>query len=437
MRYKITNFYFNKKLKFFLLNILVFNTILTNSILSATYKMSISDISLLSTKSVEVSVYIENVGDPFTLTSYQCAFRINQELDLTNISFQYIEGSSELANKPDLDFGVYTSDGITELTFVSFIGNDVISSKTRVGTFILELNFNILDIFALDLQWDFDGSISTIITGEGFANITNPSSHVSLFPSTETNNSEKLNIIGVTASSTTDVNTSPEGVIDGKIVSDGDMNARWATQPMPATLVFDLGEKMVVNKTRFAFGNYDLGRIYQYTVRISVDMNNWVDVLTNVSSKAEEWSEESFSSVEGRYVELEFISSTNNSGQWANLWEAELWGEGSANSVEDEEDIEEVVDEEAIPSEYGMSQNYPNPFNPTTKIEVKMKENGSTRLDVYNLIGERVLAVLDTELSAGVHEVNIDGSSLASGIYIYKLSVGNQFTQIKKMNLIK
>ncbi len=48
-----------------------------------------------------------------------------------------------------------------------------------------------------------------------------------------------------------------------------------------------------------------------------------------------------------------------------------------------------------LPSDYGISQNYPNPFNPSTKVEVRMKESGSARLDVYNLLGERVLAVLD------------------------------------------
>ncbi|MCB9211736.1 MAG: T9SS type A sorting domain-containing protein, partial [Ignavibacteriales bacterium] len=72
-----------------------------------------------------------------------------------------------------------------------------------------------------------------------------------------------------------------------------------------------------------------------------------------------------------------------------------------------------------------------------TKVEVKMKDNAVARLEVYNLIGEKVLAVLDEELSAGIHEINIDGSRLASGVYIYQLIVDNKFSQVKKMNLIK
>jgi hypothetical protein len=103
-----------------------------------------------------------------------------------------------------------------------------------------------------------------------------------------------------------------------------------------------------------------------------------------------------------------------------------------------ESDVLISVDEkEELPTEFKLEQNYPNPFNPTTKVEVKMKESGSARLDIYNLLGEKVLAVVDSELSAGVHEINIDGSSLASGIYIYKFDIEGRFSQIKKMNLIK
>ena len=114
----------------------------------------------------------------------------------------------------------------------------------------------------------------------------------------------------------------------------------------------------------------------------------------------------------------------------------EVYGIGGTAAVEDNTE-EETVNEETIPSEFGISQNYPNPFNPTTKVEVRMKESGSARLDVYNILGEKVLSVLDEELSAGFHEVNIDGTRLASGIYIYALNIDNKFSQTKKMNLIK
>ncbi|MBK7980697.1 MAG: T9SS type A sorting domain-containing protein [Ignavibacteriae bacterium] len=68
---------------------------------------------------------------------------------------------------------------------------------------------------------------------------------------------------------------------------------------------------------------------------------------------------------------------------------------------------------------------------------MKMKETGVVKLDVYNILGEKVLAVLDEELSGGIHEIDIDGSRLASGTYIYQLNIDGKFSQVKKMNLIK
>jgi hypothetical protein len=397
--------------------------------------MTIEDIHVLDSQSIEASVFIDNIGDELVITSYQCALSINQNFDRSSLLLYYVEGSSELINEPNLFVGVTDIDGPTELTFVSYIGNDIVNSKTLVGKFVLQGNIDISTINLLSIQWDFEGTISTIITGKNFDNITNPASHESLFQETkDETNAQKLEIASVSASSTTDTTTSPNGVIDGKCFCDGDANARWATQTIPSSLFFDLGEKKMINKTRFSFFYFNQGRTYQYNVKVSNDMENWVEVLSNISSSDEEWSEESFDAIDARYLELEIIGSTNNTGNWANVWEAEIFGTNSTTGIEQDEQLAEQL---TLPNEYGISQNYPNPFNPSTKVEVMMKESGSARLDVYNLLGEKVLAILDEDLSAGVHEVSIDGSQLASGIYIYKLDIENRFSQVKKMNLIK
>jgi hypothetical protein len=417
---------------FFILLFLINTLIFANP----TYRMSIEEISVLSSSKIQASVYIENVGDNVILTSYQCALSINQTLDLSSLSLKYVEESSELLNEPDLYVGIDNIDGPSELTFVSYIGSDIISKKTLVGKFTLEGNIDISNINLLDIQWDFEGTISTIITGKDFENITDPAGHISIFGDPEEPaETTSLNIVNVAASSTTDENTSPQGVIDGLCSCDGDENARWATQGMPASLMFDLGQMSQISGTRISFYNFAEGRIYQYNIKVSSDNENWTTVLENVNSKSEEWSNEEFSSIDGRYVELEILSSTGpNTGNWANVWEVEIWGIGTPKSVEEEE---EVLAEETIPSEYGISQNYPNPFNPTTNVKVMMKESGSAVLNVFNLLGEKVESVLDEELSAGEHVVSIDGSRLASGMYIYQLIVDNKFTQVKRMNLIK
>lgn len=89
-----------------------------------------------------------------------------------------------------------------------------------------------------------------------------------------------------------------------------------------------------------------------------------------------------------------------------------------------------------IPLTLELSQNYPNPFNPTTVIHYQIPESGNTRLAVYDLIGRQVALLVNETMPSGSYSVNFDGSGLASGIYIYRLQVGDQvFT--RKMMLVK
>lgn len=86
--------------------------------------------------------------------------------------------------------------------------------------------------------------------------------------------------------------------------------------------------------------------------------------------------------------------------------------------------------------EYKLDQNYPNPFNPSTKIDYTLKAEGLVTLKIYNILGQEVAALINTNQAAGNHSVSFDASRLASGIYMYKLD-SNGFTQTKKMMLIK
>ena len=89
-----------------------------------------------------------------------------------------------------------------------------------------------------------------------------------------------------------------------------------------------------------------------------------------------------------------------------------------------------------IPTEYSISQNYPNPFNPTTKIKFGLPKAGFTRITVYDLLGRDIMTLINNELKAGYHEINIDAHNLPSGIYLYKIQSGD-FTKTKKMILMK
>ena len=89
------------------------------------------------------------------------------------------------------------------------------------------------------------------------------------------------------------------------------------------------------------------------------------------------------------------------------------------------------------PIAYELAQNYPNPFNPSTTVKFRIQEAGFVKLNVYDLLGEKVLEVLNQKMDKGNYEANINGSNLASGVYVYRLEVGNKFNDSKKMLLLK
>jgi hypothetical protein len=94
------------------------------------------------------------------------------------------------------------------------------------------------------------------------------------------------------------------------------------------------------------------------------------------------------------------------------------------------------TEENIIPTEYSLDQNYPNPFNPNTTIKFQIPQDGLVTLKVYDILGAEVATLFNEEKSVGRYEVNFDASSLASGVYLYRIQV-NDFVSTKKMILMK
>jgi hypothetical protein len=90
----------------------------------------------------------------------------------------------------------------------------------------------------------------------------------------------------------------------------------------------------------------------------------------------------------------------------------------------------------SIPQSYRLEQNYPNPFNPTTRIQFAVRKQGAISLRVYDLLGRTVATLVDGVHQAGEYSVTFDGSSLASGVYIYRLTTQNG-DLAKTMSLLK
>jgi hypothetical protein len=90
----------------------------------------------------------------------------------------------------------------------------------------------------------------------------------------------------------------------------------------------------------------------------------------------------------------------------------------------------------SLPLEMELEQNYPNPFNPETKIKYTLNKSSIVKLNVYDVLGNRISTILNEFKNAGTYETTFDGSDLTSGMYFYNLiSENNSIT--KKMMLIK
>ena len=75
---------------------------------------------------------------------------------------------------------------------------------------------------------------------------------------------------------------------------------------------------------------------------------------------------------------------------------------------------------------FELGQNYPNPFNPVTVIRFSLAKAGYTRLEVFNVAGQRIAKLVDGELSAGSHEVTWNARGATSGVYFYRLTSGDK-----------
>jgi len=97
------------------------------------------------------------------------------------------------------------------------------------------------------------------------------------------------------------------------------------------------------------------------------------------------------------------------------------------------------TDEEKIINNFQLKQNYPNPFNSITSINysINSSQSESVKLIIYDLLGKKIDVLIDKMQSSGNYEIIFNGNDYPSGIYFYKLLIGNSFSDTKKMVFLK
>lgn len=91
----------------------------------------------------------------------------------------------------------------------------------------------------------------------------------------------------------------------------------------------------------------------------------------------------------------------------------------------------------STPTTFELQQNYPNPFNPSTQIKYGLPKAGHVRLEVYDVLGQRVAVLIDGEKAAGYYDVTFFAPGMPSGLYFYRLSVDGKLLLSRKMLLLR
>jgi hypothetical protein len=97
-----------------------------------------------------------------------------------------------------------------------------------------------------------------------------------------------------------------------------------------------------------------------------------------------------------------------------------------------------------LPRTFALEQNYPNPFNPTTVITYQLPVASEVKLEVYDVLGRKVMTLTNGRQDAGSYNLTLNANNLSSGVYFYRLQASamngassSNFVQTKKMMLVK
>jgi len=238
---------------------------------------------------------------------------------------------------------------------------------------------------------------------------------IEILPQNEVNRALDNPII---ASSTINGNTN--SIADNLV--DGLFTTGWTSEYYDNQWVeIDLLQNYTVNKLELYWQtNY----AQKYRIGISSDKIVWNVIRQELEGTGGNQIFDSLD-VSGRYLKLMLDKSATSRG--FSLSEIQVFGISELST--------NIEEKNKITDHFSLSQNFPNPFNPSTEIRFLIPKLSSTKLEVFNIIGELKKTLINSTLEKGNYKVTFDGSKFASGVYIYRLSVGNFVKQVKMILL--
>jgi hypothetical protein len=177
-------------------------------------------------------------------------------------------------------------------------------------------------------------------------------------------------------------------------------------------------------------------------------------------------------SIENTVIDSIHVNQNTNSGSWVLLWNHFLPVDSTikVRIIDTDESTEGIVlradaikfslegsinDIKHAPAQntlvkFELKQNYPNPFNPSTKIKYTLPKSEKVKIEIFNLLGQRIETLLNNQMPSGSHEIEFTANDLPSGIYYYRIVVdsygeagnpstgsGQGYHEVKKMVLLK
>lgn len=136
------------------------------------------------------------------------------------------------------------------------------------------------------------------------------------------------------------------------------------------------------------------------------------------------------------YWEPDFISVPGVGSDWENLAMFDFQGNALASMSAFEPPSGTPIEKQPPLLHTNLEQNYPNPFNPTTVIPFQISTTTNVRLTVYNELGQKIETLVNSKLSPGSYTRIFSSQNVSSGVYFYKLTVGDH-SYIRKMSIIK